>query len=204
MTVIGITGGSGCGKSIVSKYLSQKGLYHMDCDLIARKVVEPGSDCLKELVINFGNDILHETGELDRRKLASIAFSTEKNTKLLNEVTLKHIVSYIKNELITLEKQGKKAVLMDGATLIESGLNKICNYNLVVIAPKNNRIEHIISRDNISLEEATKRINAQKSDDFYLNIADFSINNNSTIESLYEKTEEVYRKISKLEGWEIL
>ncbi len=201
MVVIGITGGSGCGKSNVSGYLAANGLYHMDCDLIARKVVEPGSACLKELSSCFGKEILNDDGSLNRKKLANLAFSSEENTNKLNDITLKYIIDYINNTLVELEKMGEKAVLLDGATLIESGLDKICDINIAVTAPKEERIKHIIARDSLTTEEALRRINAQKADSFYTANADYIIVNDSTLDSLCEKTNDIYNKILKTEEW---
>lgn len=201
MLVIGVTGGSGCGKSNVARILSKKGLYHIDCDIVARKVVEPGTECLIELVKFFGKQILNDDGTLNRRGLANIAFSSEDNTKKLNDITLKYIIKYIKDLLSKLEKQGEIAALLDGATLIESGLHNICDYNIAVIAPKENRIKRIMDRDGISFEEAKRRISAQKEDSFYTDIADFVVVNDSTLDNLSEKTNDIYNQLAKTEDW---
>ncbi len=201
MLVIGVTGGSGCGKSNVSRILAEKGLYHIDCDQIARKVVEPGTECLKELTQYFGSKILNADDSLNRRMLANIAFSTEENTNKLNEITLKYIIEYIKNTIAELEKQDEIAVLLDGATLIESGLDKICDFNIAVTAPKESRIEHIIARDGLTFEEAKRRISAQKEDIFYTGNADYIIVNDSTLDNLNRKTNDIYNKLISTEEW---
>lgn len=201
MLVIGVTGGSGCGKSNVARNLSKKGLYHIDCDIVARKVVEPGTECLIELVKFFGKQILNDDGTLNRRGLANIAFSSEDYTKKLNDITLKYIIKYIKDLLSKLEKQGEIAALLDGATLIESGLHNICDYNIAVTAPKENRIKRIMDRDGISFEEAKRRISAQKEDSFYTDIADFVVVNDSTLDKLSEKTNDIYNQLTKTEDW---
>ena len=91
MRIFGITGGSGSGKSTVSSMLAEQGVFIVDTDKIARKVVEKGTDCLKELCASFGDEILLQDGSLNRKKLAKIAFASKEKTELLNRITHKHI-----------------------------------------------------------------------------------------------------------------
>lgn len=195
MLIIGVNGGSGCGKSNVSKRLSQLGCYHIDCDLTARKVVEIGTPCNKELIEYFGNSIRLPDGSIDRKQLAKLAFSSKKETGKLNEITHKYILADIRHEIDDKKKKGCEYVIIDGAALIESGIDKWCDCNIAVIAPKNRRIEFIMNRDNLTYEQATLRINAQKKDDYYTSVADFVIANDSDLDSLLKKTEKLFFEI---------
>ncbi len=199
MFIIGINGGSGCGKSSVSEYLSRKGLYNIDCDTVARKVVLKGSPCLKELTENFGTEILNNDGTLNRKTLAAAAFSSKRNTELLNSITHKYILSDIRATVTNLRKTDCIGVVIDGATLIESGLYKDCDYNIAVTAPIQQRLDMICRRDNLTYDEAKLRLSAQKDDSYYTDIADYTIDNDGSLENLYEKTNEIYNIIYKKE-----
>ena len=89
MVVFGITGGSGSGKTSVSKMLEKLGVHIIDTDVIAHEIVEPNSDCLNELVDYFGDSILNDDKTLNRKKLASIAFSDKQKTEALSNITHK-------------------------------------------------------------------------------------------------------------------
>lgn len=169
--VIGITGGSGCGKSYICEGLAKPGITVIDCDKIARQVVEPGKPCLLELAEFFGNEIL-EGGALNRKKLAELAFSCPDKLSMLNQITHKYILECIYNRI---EKENAGIVLVDGAVLIESGVK--CHKMIGVLADREERIKRIMARDGLTREEAERRIDAQKPDSFYKENCDFVIYN---------------------------
>ena len=177
--LVGLTGKTGAGKSTVSEYLSKKGAYVIDGDIIAREVLVKDETLIPSLCEVFG-DILFEDGTLDRKKLASKAFSTPEKTALLNSIMHPAI-----NNLI--HKETEKAfithnvVVVDAAAIIESGFAAECDLLIVVQAPVEVRVERIMKRDNISKDDALIRINGQKDDEFYTSKADFVINNYDSV-----------------------
>ncbi len=173
--LLGLTGKTGAGKSTVSRYLKDKGAYIIDGDIVAREVLIDNEPLLNKLSENFGNDIL-ENGALNRKKLAQKAFSTSKNTALLNSIMHPAINEKIQTEVNEAFKT-RNVVIVDAAAIIESGYADTCDKLIVVTAPEEIRKERIIKRDNISETDAQIRINGQKSDDFYLNKADYVIKN---------------------------
>jgi len=174
--VIGLTGPTGSGKSSASKTAATLGFKVVDCDKLARVAVEKETDGLADLVSVFGSEILNEDGTLNRKELAKKAFSTKENTDLLNKTLLPHIAELVKKEINT------ERVLLDAPTLFESGINSMCNATVAVLADKDIRLDRICKRDSIDKEAALLRINAGKTDDFYLNNADFIIYNNKNEE----------------------
>ena len=128
--IIGLTGPTGAGKSTVSAAAEQFGLKVVNCDLLARKAVEKGTEGLKALTAVFGNGILEKDGSLNRKKLAAVAFKTPENTELLNKTLLPHIVKLVKKET------NSKNALLDAPTLFESGLNSECVKTIAVLADK--------------------------------------------------------------------
>ncbi len=172
--IIGLTGPTGAGKSSVAKLCDSFGLRHVDCDLVARKAVEGGSEGLSALVEVFGKEILNPDATLNRKALAKIAFSSPESTELLNTT----IFPFIKKLVLEETKSGK--ILLDAPTLFESGIDSICLKTVAVLSDREVRLERIKSRDALSDEEALLRLNAGKSDNFYLENADYIIYNNKT------------------------
>ena len=126
--VVGITGGSGSGKSYLCGLLKNRGYDVIDTDVIARKVMEKGEECLLETVAEFGEQILDD-GNLNRKKLAKIVFSDEKKLAKLNEISHKHILKRVENMI---ERSVSNPVFVEGAVLIESGFD--CDLMIGVLA----------------------------------------------------------------------
>lgn len=164
--VIGITGGSGCGKSYICSLLRERGIFVIDCDVIAREIMEPTSPCLLETAEVFGEKIL-DGGKLNRKALAEIVFSDDKMLKKLDEITHKYILRDIYNKI---EEINSGVICIDGATLLESGIK--CDKMVGILAKAEDRKQRIINRDALSSEQAEKRINAQKPDSFYIENCD--------------------------------
>ncbi len=186
---VGLTGPSGAGKSMASAVAAEKGFFVIDCDKTARKAVEPGTPGLSALVSAFGKGILDAGGFLNRKELASAAFSSAEKTELLNKTLLPHIAALIEPELC------REYVLLDAPTLYESGLDKKCDITVAVLADVSERTERIIRRDGLTLNEARLRISAGKPDSFYLERADKILYNNGDFKSFLNDANELFDKI---------
>lgn len=183
--LIGLTGTTGAGKSSVSKIFQQNGYSVIDADLLARKSVE-NPLVLSLLRHHFGDDII-ENSTLNRRLLAERAFITKEKTALLNSITHPFISTLFINEVELQVKQGNTKILFDAPQLFESKLNFLCDKVVSVVADEKIRIQRITQRDNISEENAKKRMSVQYSADFFINNSDYIITNNSTLDSLHEQ-----------------
>ena len=193
--LIGLTGGTGSGKTLVSDVFSSRGIPSIEGDRLARAVVEPGRPALDELVEYFGADILDESGALKRRELANIAFSDPDKLKMLNRITHHHI-GILSNELMEKYKsEGCLGVLYDAPVLIESGLNKKCDFVVCVLADVETRTRRIMQRDALTLEETKRRIGVQQSDEFYIEHSDYVIYNNDDPYDAKRRANEVIDKI---------
>ncbi|MBQ9600077.1 MAG: dephospho-CoA kinase [Clostridia bacterium] len=194
MRVFGITGGSGSGKSTVSAMLAEMGVYIIDTDKIARQVVEKGSECLTELCSAFGAEILKPDGSLDRKRLASIAFADKEKTALLSRITHK----YIKAETERLiANSAAELIGIDGAVLIGSGIDLLCETTVSVTADLSTCVKRITERDNLTEEEARTRLSAQPTVDYYIEKTEYHIFNNGDIDELKQQVREL---INKLKG----
>lgn len=173
MKIIGITGLTGAGKGTVAKRLQEYGCYHIDADKVARDVINNSETVKNQLQNRFGEDIIGKDGEIIRPLLASKAFADKESTEALNAITHPAVTDKIKEIIAEKGNENYKAVIIDAIALFESGEDKLCDFTVAVVAPMEIRLERIINRDNITLEKAMERINAQKSEEFFTKQADF-------------------------------
>lgn len=176
--IIGLTGGSGAGKTTVSKTLEDLGCAVVDCDKITREPDVYDAQCLRELAEAFGRDIL-ENGLLNRRKLAAAAFPTEEGREKLGAITFPRILRRVLERIDAEKQRGKKLIVIDAPTLFESGFDRYCSRIVAVTAPKETRLQRILSRDGITREEAEKRLRAQYDDGFFIGRADHIVSGES-------------------------
>ena len=187
--VVGITGASGSGKSIIAEKLREKlNSKIVDADQIARKLAEKGNIYYAEIVKYFGIGILDEQVEIDRRKLAEIVYEDKEKMAKLNQLTKDYVAKEIRSEALELEK--RNIVIIDVPLLVESGLNSICNIVISAIADEEAKLERICSRDKIDINFARKRLSIQPKDSFYINNSDYIIKNNGA-DDLEEQIEEI-------------
>ncbi|MCI8443353.1 MAG: dephospho-CoA kinase [Provencibacterium sp.] len=186
MKVIGLTGQTGAGKTTASNALRAGGLPVIDCDLLAREVVNNSKSCLGDLVLAFGCDIIDHNGELNRRKLAAAVFGDKKKLRRLNAITFPHIVRRIEEEIAYYRKRGAGALVLDAPTLYEAKADKLCDAVVAVIAPEQQRLQRIIARDGLSEQEAVNRIRSQHDDAFFRRRAGYLVENNGSAQELIE------------------
>ena len=177
-TIIGLTGGTGCGKTTVCSILKKYNAYIIDADKIAHSVIKKGKDAYIQIVDYFGNDILNDDKEIDRKKLGKIVFSDKEKLDYLTKTTHKYIVKEIE-QLINTKKEEQKYnyIVIDAPLLIEANLHKIVDTVLIVYANLETRIQRLKARDNIEEEAVINRINSQTSFEENKKYADFVIFN---------------------------
>lgn len=195
--IIGLTGGSGTGKTEVARIFSQNSYEVIDYDLITHEVYTPGSDCLADIRERFGDEVFLSDGSLDRRALGAIVFADKDALCSLNSIVYKYLLAYTAD--IIDNSKGKK-LLLDAPTLFEAGLDKKCDKIIGVIAPKELRQNRIIERDGIDAKTAQNRINSQKTDEFYKENCDYIIENSADLETLRTKVMTVLRSIDNETG----
>ena len=206
--IIGITGSSGAGKSTVCEMIEKT--YNsktITADKIARKLSEKGTEYLNEIIQRFGNNVLTENGDLNRRKLANIIYSSSYYgvPTPINQVAgisvpearmiliqpwdtslLKEIEKEIKNS-------NNKIITIDAPLLIEADMKKLCDTTIAVVSEdKEIQIQRIIERDKIDRKHAVARLGAQHPNEFYTENCEYTIVNN---EKLEEQIKNVIEKI---------
>lgn len=195
--IIGLTGQSGAGKTTVSAVFRRNGFAVIDADVISREVVQKSSPCLGELAEVFGNEIITDDGELDRKKLANIAFSDKEKLRQLDGICYPYIIFRIIKKIEELAAEGEKLILLDAPTLFEANADDLCDLIISVTADRDIRAKRITERDNITAEAAEKRFDSQYSEHFFVSHSDFVIKNNKSTDILIAKAEEVADKIKE-------
>lgn len=195
MKIIGLCGGSGAGKTTVSKILERCGAKLIDTDQVYREVASAGSLCVKELADAFGDDIILPNGELDRKKLASVVYNDSGKREMLNRITHRYIKDETVQRISAYEKDGELAVIVDAPLLFESGFDLLCDVKVGVIADEKLRIKRITSRDGITEEHASARIKAQYSDEYIRLRCEYILENNGDFSDVEREAVEIYEKI---------
>lgn len=188
MLIIGLTGASGAGKGLFGKTAKEAyGALHIDTDLIAREVVEPGKPCLDDLRQHFGTRILREDGTLNRAALGNIVFSDPAELAVLNRITHHYVTDEVRRILACAEKDGVRIAIVDAPLLFESGEDAICDVTVGVVADQDTRLRRIMQRDGIDLAAAKKRLAAGKDTAFFCERCDYILENNADAASFAEK-----------------
>lgn len=184
MRILGLTGGSGTGKSTVAKLLAARGAGWVDADVVYHSLCISCTPMLEALAAAFG-DVRRPDGSLDRPALAKIVFSDPAQLRRLNGITHRYIREASQEAFARLAAQGCPFALYDAPTLLESGLNSLCDAGVLgVLAPFGVRVRRIMERDGLTEQAARARVGAQPPDAFYRARCDYIIENSDGLEAL--------------------
>jgi dephospho-CoA kinase len=192
--VIGLTGPTGAGKSTVAAAWEKAGCVVVDADKIAREAVSQPA-CVAELKAEFGNDIVDETGALDRRLLAKRAFISPSKTERLNAITHPKIMEEVTKQISLFRRSKVKAIILDAPLLFESGADQLCDTTVAVTAPLEVRRNRIMARDSISAGQAMERIGAQREDSYYNTRASYIFDGSVDLGSVPARAQELLERI---------
>lgn len=192
MRVIGLTGPTGAGKTVVAELME---LPVVNADRVAR-LVHKDPEILSELCQRFGKDIV-VGGVLNRAVLASRAFATRQDTDDLNAIMHPAILTRIKEELASLEQAGETCCILDAPLLFEADCYQLCHTTVGVLASSSLRENRIVERDGITGEMAEQRMAAQPKDDYYIQRCDHILTNNGDISQLQRDVQVLLSKLVK-------
>ncbi|WP_394616639.1 dephospho-CoA kinase [Lentzea sp. JNUCC 0626] len=179
MLRVGLTGGIGSGKSTVARLLAANGAVVIDADKLAREVLEPGSDGLKEVVKAFGEDVLNADGTLDRAALAAKAFATEEARQTLNGITHPRIGALTGQRMA--EAPADAVVVHDIPLLVERDIAAVYHLVIVVYADEETRLERLVGSRGMDPQDARNRIAAQATDEQRRAVADVWLDNSGEV-----------------------
>lgn len=177
MIKLGITGGIGSGKSVVSKILQLMGIPVYIADIESKKLTESSPIIRKKLTETFGED-LYNNDVLNKKLLASYIFNDKEKLKIANSIIHPEVKKHYENWLV--QHQTYPIIAQESAILFESGWNKIMDKTVVVYAPVNIRVKRVSMRDKMSEKNILERINNQMPDEKKIELSDYIINNDGT------------------------
>ena len=190
--IVGLTGGIGSGKSAASRCFALLGIEVIDADAIARELVAPGADTLRQLVDYFGHDALQPDGSLNRSWLRQRVFADATARDWLNNL----LHPAIRQQLFHRARQAASPyALLEVPLLIENGLYRQMDAVVVVDVPEQLQIQRTCQRDRCSLSQVQAIMKAQASRAGRLTRADFVIDNSGTPEALAQQVQEVHDRL---------
>lgn len=199
MLRVGLTGSIAVGKSHVVNLLSELGCHVIDADRTAREVVAVGTEGLKQVVAEFGREVLQPDGTLDRARLGEIVFADKDKRERLNSILHPLIIAQQDAQLRQWGEEDPTGIgIVDAALMIESGGYKRFDKVVVVHCRPEIQIERLMRRNNLSRAEALKRINAQMPQEEKMRRADFLIDTSEDYETTRARTLEVFQKLKEL------
>ena len=175
--IIGITGGTGCGKTTLLNHIRDAGGMILDCDAIYHELLLSDREMLSAIDKRFPGTV--ENGILNRKKLGSIVFADEAALADLNRIT--H--SAVKQEVLRRLETKPALTAIDAIGLFEGGLAQLCDITVAVTAPVEQRVLRLMARDGISEDYARSRIAAQKSEEWFRSHCDTVLGNSGDLQS---------------------
>ena len=192
MLKVGITGGIGSGKTIVSELFAMMGIPVFNADYEAQKLINSNTTVRSKLITVFGPDIYLPNRTIDRKKFAFIIFNNESLLKQANEIIhpAVHEAFYEWSEM-----QDAPFVLYEAAILFETGRYRSMDYNILVVAEEKIRIRRVTKRDQSNEEQVRQRIANQWDDEKKIELTNFIIYNNEQ-ELIIPQVLEILKKIN--------
>jgi dephospho-CoA kinase len=201
MLVIGLTGGVASGKTTVSNILKSLGVILINADLIGHRTYEKGTDCYHKLIEQFGNTIVAENGEINRRRLGDLVFSDKSKMNELTGIVWPAIRKMLIKELDDIRSTVKAGdsppiVALEAAVMIEAGWTDLVSTLWVIHMDRDVAKGLLMTRNNLSTEEASKRIDSQMSNEERCKQASHILYNNGSLDQLEAETHRLFRDLT--------
>lgn len=178
MKIIGITGGTGCGKTTALHVLQELGAYCIDCDAVYHELLETCPALRAEIVEAF--PACAPGGVFDRKELGKLVFADQAALQRLNEITNGYVFAKVSFLLDEAARKGYPAAAIDAIGLLESGLTLLCHTTVAITAPREARLARLLARESISPAYAQARIDAQRTDEEFSALCRHTLHNDST------------------------
>ena len=188
--ILGITGGMGCGKSLILGYLEKEYKAHLlKLDDISRDLIMPDGKCYRDVIDLFGEKIIKEDGTLDRGLIAKEMFESPALVEKMNSIIHPEVMRCVKEKIASLEME-KAFIVIEAALLIEAGYKEICDEVWYIYASKDTRRARLIKDRGYSKERIERTFDTQLSDEEYRSNSDFVIDNNGDFDFTKKQIDE--------------
>ena len=195
---VAVTGGAGSGKTSVCNRLKELGVKVISADEMAREAVAPGSTAFKKIVHYFGNTILLSDGTLNRKKLRKM-ITDDSDVRLAMERFIHHeIAKLILKNVVCAEKEGSRMVVIEVPLLFELDMKEKFDWVVVVSADKELRVKRLMERDQTSRDEAMHLIDVQMPEKEKINLADYVVRNEGSMEKLVESVDILFNNLNNI------
>ena len=194
MLVIGLTGGIGTGKTEVARLLQELGASVINADQVGHEAYTPHSPAWREVVEAFGQDILQESGEIDRRKLGGIVFADPAQLAILNGIMHPRMASIVQEKLAGLKSEGHEVAVVEAAVLFEAGWDSLVDEVWTTESPEEAVVARLEQRNGFPPEEIRKRIASQMSSEERSRRADQVIVNSGQFSDLERYVAEIWER----------
>ena len=196
MLKIGLTGGIGSGKSEVSKFFNSWGAYVFDADQEAKGIIDKNKTAQKEIIEEFGTDVINKENKIEKKKLARIAFQDDFHQLKLNAIVHPYVFKKIDETFEKIANEDKyKIFVVDAALIYESGADTHMDYVIVVTSLLRYRTERVMNKGEISRDDFMKRVDLQWADEDKEHLADYVIENNADLKILKEESKKIFENL---------
>ena len=200
MLRVGLTGGIACGKSTVAALMKELDCRVLEADRLAHHLMEPGQPAYREILRDFGEQVLNADGRIDRRVLGEIVFRDLNQLKRLNEIVHPRVIQEQDRQLATWEREGSvRVAVVEAALLIEAGYHEHVDRLVVVWCRPEQQRERLQGR-GLTPEQIAQRIAAQMPLEEKRQLADDEIDCSGTLEATRQQVEELVRRLKQLAG----
>lgn len=197
MRVIGLTGGIASGKSTAARHLETRGALMIDADKLGHRAYEPDTEAFRKVVQAFGNDIVGDDGQINRRALGGKVFGNPDELDRLTGIVWPEIRKMALAEIEAARADGKaKAIVLEAAVLLEAGWQDIVDEVWVVYAEREQVIARAMARDGLDKAAVSARIDAQMTNEQRIEQSDVAFENATTAEALCERLDERWAAVT--------
>jgi dephospho-CoA kinase len=193
--LVGLTGGIASGKSTVAAILRRLGASIVNADDLSREVVQPGQDAWNEITKSFGSDILQEDKTLDRKKLRKIVFDHPEARKKLETIIHPRVRALAEKRISELAAAGSSIIVYEVPLLFENQIHLWLRPVILVVCDIETQKKRLLERDHLTELEAQQHLDAQMSLEEKRKLADYVIENDTTLEKLEQQVRAVLQKI---------
>jgi dephospho-CoA kinase len=197
---VGLTGGIGCGKTVVRRRLEERGIPTLDADAVVHRLLSGRNEVTRAIEESFGPEVMAPEGSVDRKALGDVVFANEEARKKLNAIVHPAVYREVERFLEEREKKGDAVAVVDAALMIETGSYRRYDAVVVVHCPKALQLERVMARDGVTREDAERRLRSQMPVEEKLRFADFRVDTSGSLEETLRQADQLARRPSSSGG----